>query len=88
MPSLKGQMGFSSHLHANTIAKVRHGIADNLLTSTVVASVAPVVFATAMNLICSPTWITQDNIQDLQKLGYRFIDRNRILACNYVERAL
>lgn len=70
---------------ANTIAKVRHGIADNLLTSTVVASVAPMVFATAMNSNMLANPITQDNIQDLQKLGYRFIDAETgFLACNYV----
>lgn len=70
---------------ANTIAKVNAGIADNLLTTAILASKAPVAFAisTNTNMLFNP--ITQRNIENLQKLGYDFIDSNEgQLACNTV----
>lgn len=70
---------------ANTIAKVYAGIADNLLTTAILASKAPVSFAvsTNTNMLLNP--ITQRNIEGLTDLGYDFIDSNEgILACNTV----
>lgn len=70
---------------ANTIAKVYSGIADNLLTTSILASKAPVAFAisTNTNMLCNP--ITQRNINYLRDLGYDFIDSNEgQLACNTV----
>lgn len=70
---------------ANTVAKVAAGIADNLLTTAILASKAPVVFAisTNTNMLLNP--ITQRNIEFLQGLGYDFIDANEgQLACNTV----
>ncbi|MFL8887351.1 bifunctional phosphopantothenoylcysteine decarboxylase/phosphopantothenate--cysteine ligase CoaBC [Helcococcus kunzii] len=70
---------------ANTIAKVNAGIADNLLTTAILASKAPVAFAvsTNTNMLLNP--ITQRNIESLQELGYDFIDSNEgQLACNTV----
>lgn len=70
---------------ANTIAKVYAGIADNLLTASILASKAPVSFAmsTNTNMLLNP--ITQRNIQGLKNLGYDFIDANEgVLACNTV----
>ncbi|MFM1538885.1 bifunctional phosphopantothenoylcysteine decarboxylase/phosphopantothenate--cysteine ligase CoaBC [Helcococcus bovis] len=70
---------------ANTIAKVYAGIADNLLTTAILASKAPVAFAvsTNTNMLLNP--ITQRNINGLMDLGYDFIDSNEgQLACNTV----
>lgn len=70
---------------ANTIAKVYSGIADNLLTTAILASKAPVAFAvsTNTNMLLNP--ITQRNIEYLSGLGYDFIDSNEgQLACNTV----
>ncbi|MGY3776789.1 bifunctional phosphopantothenoylcysteine decarboxylase/phosphopantothenate--cysteine ligase CoaBC [Helcococcus sueciensis] len=70
---------------ANTIAKVYAGIADNLLTTAILASKAPVSFAvsTNTNMLLNP--ITQRNIEGLTDLGYDFIDSNEgVLACNTV----
>lgn len=68
---------------ANTIAKVNAGICDNLLTASILASKAPVVFALAMNTLMLENPITQRNIASLKSLGYKFIDSNEgQLACN------
>ncbi|MDO5027137.1 MAG: bifunctional phosphopantothenoylcysteine decarboxylase/phosphopantothenate--cysteine ligase CoaBC, partial [Tissierellia bacterium] len=68
---------------ANTIAKINAGIADNLLTATVLASKAPVAMALAMNTNMLLNPITQRNIQQLTDLGYDFIDSEEgLLACN------
>lgn len=70
---------------ANVIGKVAHGIADDFLTTTLMATPAQVVFAPAMNtgMYCNP--ITQRNIQSLKDLGYAFIDPGSgRLACGDV----
>ena len=68
---------------ANTIAKVNAGIADNLLTTSILASKAPVVFTLAMNTNMFINPITQRNINSLKELGYGFIDCvEGHLACN------
>lgn len=68
---------------ANTIAKVNAGIADNLLTATILASKSPVAFTLAMNTNMLENPITQRNISSLRELGYSFIDSVvGHLACN------
>lgn len=68
---------------ANTIAKINAGIADNLLTASVLASKVPVAMAIAMNTNMLLNPITQRNICDLEKLRYEFIDSVvGMLACN------
>lgn len=68
---------------ANTIAKINAGIADNLLTASVLASKVPVAMALAMNTNMLLNPITQRNIQELADLGYDFIDSVvGMLACN------
>lgn len=70
---------------ANVIGKVAHGIADDFLTTTLMATPAQVVFAPAMNtgMYCNP--ITQKNIQSLKDLGYQFIEPGSgRLACGDV----
>lgn len=53
---------------ANTIAKIKAGMADNLLTSIVLASDIPVMIAPAMNVKMFENQITQQNIRDLLRL--------------------
>lgn len=70
---------------ANIIGKIANGIADDMLTTTVMATKAPVVFAPAMNCNMYENPILQSNIERLKALGYRFIepDEGR-LACGDV----
>ncbi len=58
---------------ANTIGKVAHGIADNLVTTAIMAAKCPVIFAPAMNdqMWCNP--IVQENIATLKRHGYGFV---------------
>ncbi len=69
---------------ANTIGKIANGIADNLLTTTVMATKSKVIFAPpAMNtnMYLNPP-IVQKNISDLKELGYEFIEPGTgMLAC-------
>lgn len=68
---------------ANTIAKVNAGIADNLLTASILASKAPVAFTLAMNTNMLANPVTQRNISSLKKYGYSFIESvEGHLACN------
>ncbi|QNO16340.1 bifunctional phosphopantothenoylcysteine decarboxylase/phosphopantothenate--cysteine ligase CoaBC [Alkalicella caledoniensis] len=70
---------------ANVIGKVSTGIADDLLTTTIMATKAPVVFAPAMNTNMYENPIVQRNILDLKGLGYCFIEPNAgRLACGDV----
>lgn len=59
---------------ANVIGKVACGIADDLLTTTVMATRAPVVMAPAMNTNMLTNRIVQANIAKLRGLGYHFIE--------------
>lgn len=58
---------------ANTIAKMRCGIADNLLTATLLATRAPVVVAPAMNSGMWAAAATQENVAALRARGVRFV---------------
>jgi len=55
---------------ANTIAKLANGIADNLLTVTVLASVCPVIIVPAMDAGMFKNSITQKNINLLKERGF------------------
>lgn len=59
---------------ANLIGKVANGIADDLLTTTIMATRAKVLFAPAMNSNMWSNPIYQQNQQRLMKLGYHFIE--------------
>ncbi|MBS5786507.1 MAG: bifunctional phosphopantothenoylcysteine decarboxylase/phosphopantothenate--cysteine ligase CoaBC [Clostridioides difficile] len=67
---------------ANVIGKIANGIADDMLTTTVMATKAPVLIAPAMNTNMYENVIVQNNIEFLQSLGYNFVepDSGR-LAC-------
>lgn len=70
---------------ANIIGKAANGIADDMLSTTIMATKAPVLFAPAMNTAMYENVIVQENIRKLKKLGYYFIepDEGR-LACGDV----
>lgn len=67
---------------ANTIAKLRYGIADNLLTATLLATRAPIVVAPAMNTGMWESAVTQENIAALVKRGIKVVEPEEgELAC-------
>lgn len=67
---------------ANFIGKLAAGIADDMLTTTVMATRAPVIIAPAMNTNMYTNRIVQANIGALQDLGYKFIESaSGRLAC-------
>ncbi|SHJ55853.1 Phosphopantothenate-cysteine ligase [Clostridium cavendishii DSM 21758] len=67
---------------ANIIGKVANGIADDMLSTTIMATKAPVVFAPAMNTNMYGNQIVQDNMKKLKEYGYKFIEPAAgILAC-------
>jgi len=59
---------------ADILGKAACGIADDLLSSTIVAATCPVLFAPAMNMYMYQNAIVQDNIRRLKKFGYEFIE--------------
>lgn len=70
---------------ANVIAKLAEGICDDMLTTTVCATKAPVYICPAMNTNMYLNPVTQGNIQKLKELGYIFIEPTEgRLACGDV----
>jgi phosphopantothenoylcysteine decarboxylase / phosphopantothenate---cysteine ligase len=70
---------------ANTIAKLAGGIADNMITTTILAATAPVWLAPAMNVHMYDHPAVKKNISILAEYGYQFIEPNEgYLACGYV----
>lgn len=70
---------------ANIIGKVANGIADDILSTTIMATKAPVVFAPAMNTHMYENPIVQGNIEKLKSYGYMFIEpASGRLACGDV----
>jgi len=59
---------------ANTLAKMRYGLADNLLTATLLATRAPIVVAPAMNTGMWESSVTQENLAALKTRGVKVID--------------
>ncbi len=59
---------------ANVVGKIRSGIADDILTTIVISSKAPVLIAPAMNVNMYENPIFQENLSYLEKLGYRFVE--------------
>ena len=67
---------------ANVIGKVANGIADDMLTTTVMATTGKVLIAPAMNTNMYRNPILQRNISTLKELGYNFVDPDSgRLAC-------
>lgn len=70
---------------ANIIGKVANGIADDMLSTTIMATKAKVIFAPAMNTNMYQNPIVKENIAKLKRLGYGFIDPDSgRLACGDV----
>ena len=67
---------------ANVIGKMANGIADDMLTTTVMATKAKVLIAPAMNTNMFENPIVQRNITTLKELGYNFVEpESGRLAC-------
>lgn len=70
---------------ANIIAKMAHGIADDMLSTTMLATEAPIMVAPAMNVHMYAHPAVQANMQTLQSRGVRLIEPGTgQLACGYV----
>lgn len=69
---------------ANVIGKIANGVADDLLTTTIMATKAKVLFAPAMNTNMWENPLYQENQQHLESLGYHFIEpATGELACGW-----
>lgn len=67
---------------ANVIAKVAHGLADDMLTTTFLAATCPKIIAPAMNTKMYTNPITQDNMKICKSYGMRFVEpKTGLLAC-------
>ncbi|MDO5148874.1 MAG: bifunctional phosphopantothenoylcysteine decarboxylase/phosphopantothenate--cysteine ligase CoaBC [Oscillospiraceae bacterium] len=67
---------------ADIIGKIASGIADDMLSTTVMATNAPCYISPAMNTAMYENPIVQDNIRKLKEFGYHFIEPDTgILAC-------
>ncbi|MEX2444230.1 MAG: flavoprotein [Alkalispirochaeta sp.] len=59
---------------ANFLGKVANGIADDMLSTTVMASPAPAIICPAMNEVMWQNSIVEQNVARLKEHGYRFVD--------------
>lgn len=67
---------------ANIIGKIANGIADDMLTTVVMASKAKIIFAPAMNTTMYESPMVQENIRKLKALGHDFLNTGTgLLAC-------
>jgi len=70
---------------ANTIGKIASGIADNMITTTLLAATSPVWIAPAMNVHMYDHPAVKKNLSLLAEYGYQFIEPSEgYLACGYV----
>ncbi len=69
---------------ANIIGKIANGIADDLLTTVIMATQAPVLIAPAMNIHMYDNPILQENLRKLGRVGYHILEpAEGFLACGY-----
>ncbi|HYA30337.1 MAG TPA: bifunctional phosphopantothenoylcysteine decarboxylase/phosphopantothenate--cysteine ligase CoaBC [Acidobacteriota bacterium] len=69
---------------ANIIGKIAGGIADDLLTTVIMATQAPVLIAPAMNIHMYENPILQENLRKLVRVGYHLLEpAEGFLACGY-----
>lgn len=67
---------------ANVCAKLAHGIADDMLTTTALACTCPKLIAPAMNTRMFENPVTQENLQTLRRFGWQVIEpASGHLAC-------
>lgn len=70
---------------ADLMSKAAHGLADDMLTTTLLAAECPVIFAPAMNVVMYRDEATQQNIAFLKKRGYEVMETGEgLLACGDV----
>lgn len=70
---------------ANIAAKLAHGIADDMLTTTVLAMRCPILISPAMNTAMYENPVTQQNLDTLRQRGFHIIDAaSGMLACKDV----
>lgn len=70
---------------ANMIAKMAHGLADDMLSTTLLATTAPILVAPAMNVHMYAHPAVQANMQTLRERGVQFVEPGEgQLACGYV----
>ncbi len=69
---------------ANILAKLAHGLADDLLSTLLLVARAPVVIAPTMNVHMYAHPATQENLKTLQRFGHHIIEPTEgDLACGY-----
>jgi len=67
---------------ANAIAKIAHGIADDFLSTLILATKAPVIIAPAMNVNMWENTATRQNVEILRARGFRIVEPDEgYLAC-------
>ena len=72
---------------ANVLAKLAHGLADDMLTTTVLACNCPKIAAPAMNTKMYDNPVTQDNLELLRRYGWELVEpASGRLACGAVGR--
>lgn len=70
---------------ANVIAKIAHGLADDLVSTMLLAATCPVLFAPAMNSRMWENRMVQRNVQQLRQSGYGFVGpESGWMACRTV----
>ncbi|KQL44229.1 phosphopantothenoylcysteine decarboxylase [Brevibacillus choshinensis] len=70
---------------ANIIGKMANGIADDMLTTTLLATKAPVMVAPAMNVNMYDHPAVRANMERLAEYGYRFVEPGvGLLACGWI----
>ena len=70
---------------ANVIAKLAHGLADDMLTTTVLACNCPKIVVPAMNTKMYENPVTQDNLTTLRRYGWEVVEpASGYLACGAV----
>ena len=78
----KADLALVAPATANVLAKLANGLADDMLTTTLLACTCPIMVAPAMNTRMYENPITQDNLAFLQGYGYRVIEpAEGLLAC-------
>lgn len=81
----KAQLILVAPATGNMLAKVAHGLCDDLVSTMISAAACPVVFAPAMNHRMWDHPATQDNVSRLKRFGYAFIGpESGWLACRNV----
>ena len=81
----KADLALVAPATANVIAKLAHGLADDMLTTTLLACTCPVMIAPAMNTRMYENPVTQDNIAALERYGMEMIEpAEGRLACGDV----